>query len=637
MTMGNIFDKFFEKGLIYDIETLSNCFTFVARKLDSAKYWRYAIHKDHSNIDDLMKFLSTRPVLIGYNSINFDAQVLEFIYRRTLSGEVVTAEEIYEFAQKLIESTNEDRFNTPFKEWDFSFTHVDLYRINHYDNPARFTSLKWLEFTTRQPKMADLPIPHTSAVSKSNIQTILAYNRNDVDVTYEFFYRCKEMIEFRLNLIEKHGEKRILNMSDSSIGTYLFKSLLTKKGIKGADKKGGTKRGVIDVKDCILPYIQFENQCFDDVLTEYMGMQIDAREGLKQVTSLQAKFEGMEFDFGTGGLHACYEPGKYESDEEYVIVSCDVESYYPNLAIKNRFFPEHLGEPFCDVYENLFEQRRKFPKGSAINYALKILLNSVYGKSNSPYSFLYDPLYTLKITINGQLLLAMLSEMLSKVGRLIMVNTDGVEMRVARRDLDIVETVCKEWEQLTGLKLESKFYDKMIVRDVNNYWAIDSTGEIKRKGFFEIYEDFTEDGGKPHSYHKNPSASIIPLALNNYFKDGISIEDTIRGCTNPHEFLYGIKTQKNFEYWLIHLIDEDKGQAVEITKHSARALRYYVSSAGGSLFKFFKDGRDNNIQAVNKGQTIEFAMNIKKGDEFNFNYGHYIYETYKVLEELNAN
>lgn len=629
--MGSMFELFFKEGWVFDIETYSNCFTLVARKLDSAKYRRYAIHKDHTNIEDIMEFLSTRPVLIGYNSINFDAQVIEFLYRKTLSGDTVTAEMIYEFAQNLIERTNIDRFDTPFKEWDFSFTHVDLYRINHFDNPARFTSLKWLEFTTRQPKMADLPIPHTSTISKSNIQTILAYNRNDVDVTYEFFYKCVEMIEFRLNLVEKHSEKRILNMSDSSIGTFLFKSILNKKGIK--EKKGGTKRGVIDVKNCILPYVQFEYPCFDEVLNQYRSMQIDAREGLKEVTSLQARFENMDFDFGTGGLHACYLPGKYESDSDFVIVSCDVESYYPNLAIKNRFFPEHLGESFCDIYENLFEQRRKFPKGSAINYALKILLNAVYGKSNSPYSFLYDPMYTLKITINGQLLLAMLAEMLSKVGRLIMVNTDGLEIRVPRRDLDVVDVVCKEWEKLTGLKLESKHYSKMVVRDVNNYWAIDSMGEIKRKGMFEIYEDFTEKGGKNHTYHKNPSASIIPLALNNYFKDGKPIEDTVNECDNPHEFFYGIKTQKNFEYWLLTC----SGNSVEINKFSARALRYFICAEGGSLYKFFKDGRDNNIQAVNKGQTIQFAMSVKKGQEFNINRQHYIYETYKILEELNAN
>lgn len=42
----------------------------------------------------------------------------------------------------------------------------------------------------------------------------------------------------------------------------------------------------------------------------------------------------------------------------------------------------------------------------------KLSTNSVYGKSNSEYSFLYDPLYTLKTTLAGQLALCMLSEML---------------------------------------------------------------------------------------------------------------------------------------------------------------------------------------------------------------------------------
>lgn len=629
--MENMFDRFFENGWVWDLEVLSNLFTFVARKLDSSQYKRFVIHKDVSTIDELMEFLKERPVLIGYNSVNFDAQVIEMIYRRTLRGEVVTAEEIYQFAQELIEKTSANKFDTPYSEWDFSFTHVDLLRINHYDNPSRFTSLKWLEFTTRQPKMADLPIHHTAAVTKSSIQKILAYNRNDVDVTYEFFYRCKEMIEFRLNLVEKYREKRILNMSDSSVGTHLFKTVLTKKGIKGVEKKTGTARGVIKVKECLLPYIQFKNKCFQNILAYYEALSINAaKDGLKSVASEIAKFEGMDFDFGTGGLHACYEPGTYNSDEDHIICSVDVKSYYPNLAIKNRFYPEHLGEEFCNVYENIYNQRSKFPKGSAINYALKILLNAVYGKSNSQYSFLRDAMYTLKITVNGQLLLAMLAENLAEVGRLIMVNTDGIEIKVKRSDLSKVEQICKDWEKLTKLELEQNTYEKMVVRDVNNYWALDSKGEIKRKGFFEIYDDYTEEGGKPHSYHKNPSASIIPLALNNFFLKGTPVEDTINSCENPHEFFYGIKTKKNFEYWLMTCA----GNSVDITKHSDRALRYYVSKGGGSLFKFFKDGRDNNIQAVNKGQTIEFAMTVKKGEEFNIDKSHYIFECYKTIEEL---
>jgi len=43
---------------------------------------------------------------------------------------------------------------------------------------------------------------------------------------------------------------------------------------------------------------------------------------------------------------------------------------------------------------------------------LELSLNSVYGKSNDDHSFLEASLYTMKTTLNGQLMLSMLIEKL---------------------------------------------------------------------------------------------------------------------------------------------------------------------------------------------------------------------------------
>lgn len=44
-----------------------------------------------------------------------------------------------------------------------------------------------------------------------------------------------------------------------------------------------------------------------------------------------------------------------------------------------------------------------YAKGTPENAMLKLALNSVYGDSNNQYSVFYDPMYTMKITVNGQL------------------------------------------------------------------------------------------------------------------------------------------------------------------------------------------------------------------------------------------
>ena len=143
---------------------------------------------------------------------------------------------------------------------------------------------------------------------------------------------------------------------------------------------------------------------------------------LKDVT---ATIDGFDFIFGTGGIHGSVSNQCVESDDEFVIVDLDVSSYYPNLAIVNRFYPEHLGETFCDIYSSLYEQRKQHAKGTAENAMLKLALNGVYGDSNNRFSVFYDPLFTMQITLNGQLLLCMLAEWLLLILGLVAVATSS--------------------------------------------------------------------------------------------------------------------------------------------------------------------------------------------------------------------
>ena len=135
------------------------------------------------------------------------------------------------------------------------------------------------------------------------------------------------------------------------------------------------------------------------------------------------------------------------------------KSYYPNLAIKHRFYPQHLGPEFVVVYEELFEERIKAQKegDQATNSGLKLSLNGVYGKSNDKFSLFYDPKYTMQITINGQLLLSVLAETFVdniKDLTMLQVNTDGITVKIKHSDKDLLISLCKRWEEMTGLTLE---------------------------------------------------------------------------------------------------------------------------------------------------------------------------------------
>jgi hypothetical protein len=81
----------------------------------------------------------------------------------------------------------------------------------------------------------------------------------------------------------------------------------------------------------------------------------------------------------------------------------------------------------------------------------------------------------MQITINGQLSLMMLYEMISEgipESVPLMQNTDGVEFMIPEKDQEKYLEICKEWEKLTQLSLEHDQYQKMVIKDVNNYLAV---------------------------------------------------------------------------------------------------------------------------------------------------------------------
>ena len=170
-------------------------------------------------------------------------------------------------------------------------------------------------------------------------------------------------------------------------------------------------------------------------------------------------------------------------------------SMYPSIAVVNKYYPEHLGEEFCDVYENDIVKPRLEAKKSGdkiLADAFKLSANSVFGKSNSEHSFLCDSLYTAKTTLTGQLSLTMLIEMLCcniQGIKVLQANTDGITVIIPKIEKRKYWEVCKEWEIITKLSLEYVRYKKMIIRNVNNYIAIDIDDNIKRKGLFKLHEE----------------------------------------------------------------------------------------------------------------------------------------------------
>lgn len=334
--------------------------------------------------------------------------------------------------------------------------------------------------------------------------------------------------------------------------------------------------------------------------------------------TLNVMFGGMRIDYGLGGLHAAVQ-GHHQSTENEVIMSYDVASMYPNIAIANNVYPEHLNRSFCKSYEDFYHERKKFAKGTPENLAIKLGLNATYGNSNNKYSPFYDPKYTMTITVNGQLSLSMLMEKVVQKfnARLVCANTDGFEFIIDRNKFDQVEDLVRKWEKYVGLQMELAIYDHMYLRDVNNYISIYDNGEIKHKGQY-VYEGL--------GWHQNHSALVVPMAVEHEVLGKGSVEDFIKNHNNPYDFLLSTKVPRSSRLVLV----SECGLDIDLQN----ICRYYPSTTKGKLVKIMpplEEGGEERRLGIMTEWDVKVCNNMKDFT-WEINYDYYIKEAIKLLE-----
>lgn len=585
------------RDYIFDIETYPNVFTLAIEHAEAPLTWMFEISDWRNDSKEIIAFLQhlkeTNARLVGFNSLGFDYPVLHTLIRMG-HGDAKT---LYDKAQAIIQSQdNEDRWAHQVNPSDRFIEQIDLFKIHHFDNKARATSLKVLEFNMRSDDIQDLPFKVGTYLTREQVEKLKQYNRHDVAQTKLFYYKTLDMIRFREELTVKYN-RDFMNHNDTKIGKDYFVMKLEEAGVPCYDysdkgrKPRQTPRPQLALRDAILPWIQFEQPEFVRVLNWLKNQTITETKGV--FNDLVARVDGFDFVFGLGGIHGSIESEVVESNDELVIVDLDVSSYYPNLAICNRFYPKHLGVEFCDIYKNLYEQRKTYPKGSAENAMLKLALNGVYGDSNNKFSVFYDPLFTMSITLNGQLLLCVLAENLIRISglTLIQINTDGVTVRLPRTEMAHLQEVRSWWERLTGLELEEAIYKSMMIRDVNNYIAQYESGKVKRKGDYEY----------SRGWHQNAGGLVIPKVAEKVLVEGAPIRETVENWPEKMDFMLRTKVPRSsYLQW-----GDEQVQNIS---------RYYIAKGGKPLTKWMPPLAKNPEKwrqiGVESGWTVQVCNDI---------------------------
>jgi hypothetical protein len=539
--------------------------------------------------------MKTVDEMVGFNNLGFDYPILHMLFNMGIA----TPKQLYLKAQAIIQSEN--KFDHMVYPSDRVVKQIDLFKIHHFDNHARATSLKALEFNMRMDNIHDLPFPVGTDLTVEQIVVLQDYCWHDVLATELFYHKSLEEINFRRQLTLT-GD--VMNHSDVKLGKAIFQHHLENSGVQCYEFTSGgrvpkqTPRETMALADCIPDYIKFDNPEFNKILDTFNNKVITETKGAFK--NLTARIDGMDYVFGTGGIHASIEQGHFIADDDMMILDIDVSSMYPSIAIANNYYPEHLGEQFVKVYDQLRTERMRHPKGSIQNAALKLALNGVYGASGDKFSIFYDPLFTMKITVGGQLMMAMLIEALTAIPavQVIQANTDGVTLYMPRKGKFIVDMTCQMWEEMTKLQLEQVEYSKMFVADVNSYIAQTVDGKVKRKGRYE-YE---------LEWHQDASCLVVPKIAERVLLENANIDELLRTWPDPMDFMLRAKVPRTSR--LMYLMEPFGEEQLENTQ------RYYMSVGGGELVKVMpplaKKPNEWRKIGINKGYTVQPCNDVRE-------------------------
>lgn len=299
---------------------------------------------------------------------------------------------------------------------------------------------------------------------------------------------------------------------------------------------------------------------------------------------------------------------------------------YPSAIINYQLYPQHLGPEFLTTYKKIREDRIKAKRegNKIINQTYKLALNGISGMLQSEYSWCYDPKTVLRLRLNCQLMLLMLTERLIKLGcRIGQLNTDGIMYLAPRCCIEDVMKVCKEWEKITKFELEHEYFEAFYQYAVNDYVGVykgySETHDpklIKTKGLF-LQEPVLGKGLAP---------LVIADSLVNYFVNNIDPEETIRNCKDILKFCTFQKVAKDFNL-------EWGGEPVR------HINRYYMSTNGKPLVKFKLEGQTKvrpTLLCADSGVTLYNKFDDKSIEDRHINYQYYIKEAYKIINALSA-
>ena len=292
------------------------------RKVGSGNDEIFEISDRKNDFKQLKQFLTKDKTLIGFNNLGFDYPI---IHRGIINSDFNDHKGLYKITLDVL---NEDWSNIP--EAEVEVPQIDLFKIWHYDNKNKSTSLKWLEFALRMENIDDLPYPVGTDLDDVQKDRTIEYCVNDIDATENFYNRSLKHIELR-EFYTSLEEMNLINASEIKISKEIFAKRLSEVSSYSTwdIKKMRTYRKIVPIKNIIFDYIKFNDPVNQKSLETFKNkkwikddnMSFGIQENNK--IKFSVNYKNVVREYAEGGLHSFGKPGIYESNEEYVLVDVD--------------------------------------------------------------------------------------------------------------------------------------------------------------------------------------------------------------------------------------------------------------------------------------------------------------------------
>lgn len=310
-----------------------------------------------------------------------------------------------------------------------------------------------------------------------------------------------------------------------------------------------------------------------------------------------------------------------------MLTDFDENSFYPNIILQLGLYPAHLNKQFfLDILERMVINRLACKANQDILGAenFKTQINAIFGQLSSEGSPIKDEKLLYTVTLNGQLLLLMLTEQLEMIPGVVVKyqNTDGVMAQYPFEVKEKVTQITKEFEKYINIPLEEVPMKAIYMENVSSYIAITENNKVKRKGIFKKIEDKT--------LKDDSSSNIVAIALEQYFVNNIPIRQTIENHKDIFDFYIGVKKIDSETYYrYAELIN---GESVTTDYHD-KVLRFYVTKQSSTITKIYGSGK---TEAVIKGYNTKIAQihEDKPMDQYKINYNYYVNQCNKIIDKI---